>query len=238
MKKTIISGALALAIFSGQASANDEKQNELIGLGSGALVGAAVAGPLGAMVAGIFGLMIADDVNDTNHAQILETDLLASREQLQQLQQDYQLALAKNARLEEAYADLNDSSSQQLITPFQLENNIQFRTASAELEAHYEENLALLAQKLKNNPELTIELFGYADRRGDELYNQTLSEQRSEKVREFLISQGVSEVQVIARGLGEAFPAVEQQSFESDFFDRRVVLRMQPNDKTLTASQK
>ncbi|MBR9727748.1 OmpA family protein [Shewanella intestini] len=41
------------------------------------------------------------------------------------------------------------------------------------------------------SPELTLDLTGYADRRGDSGYNQALSEQRLVEVKNYIESQGV-----------------------------------------------
>jgi len=55
----------------------------------------------------------------------------------------------------------------------------------------------------------SVEITGHTDPLGPEAYNQTLSEQRAEVVRDYLVSQDIpSTVEVTTRGVGEAQPKV------------------------------
>ena len=82
---------------------------------------------------------------------------------------------------------------------------------------------------MKRLSESNLELKGYADRRGDLVYNQALSEQRLLEVRGYLIKQGVAPERITTQAFGAGMPLNDQQDSESDVFDRRVTLTMQPN---------
>ena len=56
--------------------------------------------------------------------------------------------------------------------------------------------------------EQRIQITGYADRIGDEGYNQALSQRRAEAVRAHLVSKGVAADDIEAGGLGTANPVV------------------------------
>ena len=51
-----------------------------------------------------------------------------------------------------------------------------------------------------------IEVLGHADRLGPTAYNQKLSLQRAESVRDYLVSRGVASERIVTRGLGESEP--------------------------------
>ena len=56
---------------------------------------------------------------------------------------------------------------------------------------------------LENFPEMEINLISHTDARGNAEYNISLSQQRANTAREYLISKGVAENRVIAKGIGE-----------------------------------
>lgn len=59
---------------------------------------------------------------------------------------------------------------------------------------------------LKQHPETSILIYGFADSRGKEAYNVTLSKKRAQRVKEYLISNGVNKKQIEqVNGKGETF---------------------------------
>ncbi len=59
---------------------------------------------------------------------------------------------------------------------------------------------------LEYDPNAKLSLAGYADERGPNEYNQSLSERRVQRVREFLISQGIPENKIETAAYGEEKP--------------------------------
>lgn len=55
---------------------------------------------------------------------------------------------------------------------------------------------------LKENPQIMIEVGGHTDSRGSAKYNQTLSQNRANSVREYMISQGIDARRIKAKGYG------------------------------------
>ena len=239
MKKITILSTAALTLslaLSGPAMAakhskEQAKTNELIGLGSGVLAGSLIAGPIGGVVAGIFGVMLADDVNDEN--KLKDSNALVSQKQQELLAMQQRLAAA-DARADLLMASMDKALEQ--ATP-QIESNIQFKTASAQLEAHYKNELDLLAVTLRKNPRLSVKLSGYADQRGDSAYNQNLSELRAEAVKNYLLEQGVSASQLVTESFGESELVSSGSHVEDNFFDRRVSLKVSDNAAMTAANQ-
>ena len=208
-----------------------QSQNENIGFGTGAVIGAITAGPLGAIVTGLGGVFIAkfinvnDDNDKLNSALIREQQKQLSNEQVQS---QYQ---AKLQRLETSYQQqLVALESQQNQTgQLQTDNllmSLQFSTGSSDIAPHYQEQVAALAQILNGSPSMKIDLSGYTDLAGEQSLNQTLSQARVESVRILLMAQGVNEQQIATFAFGEDSPVVANSEREVSFYDRRVVLKL------------
>jgi OmpA-OmpF porin, OOP family len=59
-----------------------------------------------------------------------------------------------------------------------------------------------MASFLKKNPKVAVEVSGYADSRGSDVYNRKLSEERAQAVVEYLVSQGIDRQRMKATGNG------------------------------------
>ena len=80
-----------------------------------------------------------------------------------------------------------------------------------------------LAQQL---PTGAIEITGYADRNGDADANLRLSQARTASVKSFIERLGVDDATITTVAHGETQPLHATQSVETDFFDRRVIVRL------------
>ena len=69
-------------------------------------------------------------------------------------------------------------------------------------------DLDILAETLKDNLNVVIELKSHTDYIGSNAQNNTLSQQRADACVAYLISQGIDEGQLVARGMGENEPFV------------------------------
>lgn len=227
-----------------------ENTNRLVGVGSFALAGGSVGGPLGAAIGGVIGLFVGEEANNDYREKTLNAKLDDTKQTLSQteadylaLQQEYQDTLIAFKQLQADQKRVQLVSMAKEVAPVDLADlmaskaHIQFKTASYQLEQHYVEQLDIVADQLKSDPKLVVQLFGYADRRGEENYNQTLSEKRAEQVERYLISKGVNKTQIETAGYGEAQPVTVKQTWENDFFDRRVVVRLTTEDAVMTAKQ-
>lgn len=68
------------------------------------------------------------------------------------------------------------------------------------------EPLSKLAKKLKDNPNITIELSSHTDCRGTDEYNQNLSFRRAQSAKKFLVSKGIKANRIKTKGYGESKP--------------------------------
>lgn len=97
-----------------------------------------------------------------------------------------------------------------------------FATGKYNLRPDAQMRLARLAGIVSSHSGLNLQVEGYTDNTGSEEFNQKLSEQRAEAVRDFLISQGVDQRTITARGFGEANPVADNSTAAGRQKNRRV----------------
>jgi OOP family OmpA-OmpF porin len=99
-----------------------------------------------------------------------------------------------------------------------------FPRRSAELT---DNGKALLAKNEQDAREMLsrasyIEVIGHTDDVGDDAYNQTLSEDRADSVREYLVASGVDPSKIVTVGAGERMPIASNKTEEGRTQNRRV----------------
>jgi outer membrane protein OmpA-like peptidoglycan-associated protein len=99
--------------------------------------------------------------------------------------------------------------------------NIQFASKSYQLEAVSMIELNKLVQLMHDNPEIKIQINGYTDNVGSEADNLTLSQNRSNAVVAYLVSEGIDAKRLIAKGYGEAKPVADNVTEEGRSINRR-----------------
>lgn len=88
----------------------------------------------------------------------------------------------------------------------QVVENIFYDFDKATLRPESEEALDQLAEMLRENPTVTIELGSHTDRKGTEEYNLALSERRAKSVVDYLIGKGIAADRLVSKGYGESVP--------------------------------
>ncbi|NRB22471.1 sortase-associated OmpA-like protein PdsO [Shewanella sp.] len=215
-----------------------EHHEELIGVGSGIVLGAIVGGPIGAIIGAFTGGIIGKSVGDDTEIESQQVKLSQQETTITQLNADNQslaLITVQYESVQDELAKLN-LARQQKLTELELGLNIQFKTGSSLLEAHFQPQLDELASALGMSADLRLDLTGYADRRGESTYNQALSEQRVAEVRSYLVSKGVNEQRLTASAYGASAPITAKQSLENDFFDRRVTIKFVSQNTAIAAN--
>jgi len=244
-KNTLLSTLLITSLLSVPSMANEltkdtviehrlqqKKENENIGFGTGAVIGAIVAGPLGAIVASVSGIFIAKHININGDVEQLTLDLTKakSNHQLELDQFENKLSAVKQSyQTEIAMLIEEDQNKASLSEQLQADNllmSLQFSTGSSDISAHYQEQISALAQILNSSTTMKIDLSGYTDLEGATQLNQQLSQARVESVKQLLMAQGVKERQITTFAYGEESPVVATNEQQISFYDRRVVLKL------------
>lgn len=81
-----------------------------------------------------------------------------------------------------------------------------------------------VATSLRQWGDARLEVAGYTDNRGREVYNLNLSQRRAEAVRSYLISKGLAADHLTAKGYGEASPVAGNTTAGGRSQNRRVEL--------------
>jgi hypothetical protein len=86
------------------------------------------------------------------------------------------------------------------------------------------EKLAKISGILLAYPNLQVQVEGYTDNIGSDEYNQKLSEQRADGVRDYLVSQSVPQNAITAQGYGKSDPVADNSTNSGRAQNRRVQL--------------
>ena len=88
----------------------------------------------------------------------------------------------------------------------QVVENIFYDFDKATLRPESKEALDEMAQMLRDNPNVTIEMGAHTDRKGSDEYNDKLSERRAKSVIDYLIAAGIAADRLSPKGYGEKVP--------------------------------
>ncbi|GJM31120.1 MAG: hypothetical protein DHS20C18_01210 [Saprospiraceae bacterium] len=100
--------------------------------------------------------------------------------------------------------------------------DIFFETDQAELLPRSYIELRKLLHIMKEHPNMIIQINGHTDIRGDDQYNQDLSERRAKTVVQFLNENGIDPQRTLYRGYGSTLPIAANTSEKGRQLNRRV----------------
>ena len=103
-------------------------------------------------------------------------------------------------------------------------SDVLFDTGKYSLRPVAREKLAKLEGIVSGHPGLKLAVEGYTDSVGGDDYNQKLSEQRSNGVRDYLTQQGMPAASITSQGFGKTQPVASNETAEGRQKNRRVEL--------------
>jgi outer membrane protein OmpA-like peptidoglycan-associated protein len=188
----------------------------------------------------------AQDAKREAQAQAQQSDLEAERAKTAQAQADAERARAEadaeaaRARAAEANKSAENANAVREKLRDQLNSvlatsesarglivnmsDVLFDTGKYSLKPNTQISLAKVAGILEAYPGLKLQVEGYTDSVGGEAYNQKLSENRADAVRDFLLAQGVSHDNITSTGYGESNPVADNTTAGGRSQNRRVQL--------------
>ncbi|MCO6494899.1 MAG: OmpA family protein [Bacteroidetes bacterium] len=101
-------------------------------------------------------------------------------------------------------------------------NNIFFEFGSANLKEESYSELNRVVEFMQQNPTVKIELSGHTDNVGSDAANNKLSQDRVNSVKSYLVSKGISESRMTAKGYGKTKPVATNDTEEGRQQNRRV----------------
>lgn len=101
----------------------------------------------------------------------------------------------------------------------------------ASLNQDSKQEIAKIADELKQDRTLAAEVVGFTDDIGGQQYNQKLSEERAGTVKDALLNSGVHSEQVVISGYGESEPVASNESDTGRSANRRAEIYIEPLNK-------
>ena len=101
-----------------------------------------------------------------------------------------------------------------------------FKTGKNELDKRSYRLLDQMVDFMSHNSTIKVEIAGHTDSDGSENFNQKLSEGRAQSAVNYLISKGISESRLVAKGYGESIPMEDNDTKEHKAKNRRVELKI------------
>ncbi|QQD16974.1 OmpA family protein [Spongiibacter nanhainus] len=111
------------------------------------------------------------------------------------------------------------------IQPLRLEG-VFFEFDSATLTPNAERILDQVSLMIQQSTVARFEIAGHTDAKGEETYNQSLSQQRSESVKRYLSEKGIAAERLQAKGYGESMPLADNDTDAGRAENRRVELKV------------
>jgi outer membrane protein OmpA-like peptidoglycan-associated protein len=118
------------------------------------------------------------------------------------------------------------------------ESGLVFDTESYSLRNDTKTNLTELAGTLKKYDDTNILIEGHTDDRGEEDYNQKLSENRADAVENYLVTQGIKDTRITTKGYGEEQPLDANTSDVGRQKNRRVEVAIYANNEMKRLAKK
>lgn len=105
-------------------------------------------------------------------------------------------------------------------------NNLIFPQGKAVIDPKSFDELDEVAQMMKENSKMVIQLEGHTDNQGSAKANMKLSEDRVEAVKKYLTSKGIGKDRIKTKALGGSQPLSNEMTQEARAFNRRVEMRI------------
>lgn len=208
----MIAGVLAITLVANPsfaASKSGESHGSArgnAGFAGGAIVGAAAGGPIGAVIGATVG------------------SLMGERSHKKNLQMAERKAEAEKLAAEIEALNLTLSSVEGKAG--EVGSTVQFRTGETGVRDNDKARLAKLGALVAKLPDVRVRVSGFADSRGDEQLNMSLSQERAEMVARELESAGVPKDRLTIEGMGERFANTEAAA-DDQAFERCVEIRLE-----------
>jgi outer membrane protein OmpA-like peptidoglycan-associated protein len=214
-KPALVAGVLAINLavspaFATQPAGTQPRESGSkrggVGFTGGAIVGAAAGGPIGMVV----GAAVGGIMGERSHK---KSEALAARR-------------AEAAVLASEVEALNGTLSSIEGKAGQVGSTVQFRTGETSVRDNDRARLAKLGALIAGLKDVHVRISGFADSRGDDALNQTLSQERAETVASELEKAGVPKERMVVEAMGERFASSEALP-DDQAFERCVEIRLE-----------
>jgi len=232
----ILAVASATATTGWTAENSRASKHEAIGLGSGAVIGAAAGGPIGFVIGAAFGGFLGDRFGTERTGRIeAEEKYAEARAEADELES----LLARNEREIAQIAARLETERRSHARSLEEALNLQvyFRTAQTAVEPGAAERLTRIGELVRGMEGAVVLLEGHADPRGDEQYNVELSQARADSVRQIFMEAGVPEHRIAITAEGESQASAPIDDVDALALDRRVSISIGGHEEQRVAQR-
>jgi outer membrane protein OmpA-like peptidoglycan-associated protein len=209
-KPAFVAGLLAISLAANTALAKPPAESGSkrggAGFASGAIIGGAAAGPIGMVV----GASIGGVMGERSHK---KSEALAARK-------------AEAALLASDLESRSNSLSAIESKAGAVGSTVQFRTGQTAVRDSDRARIAKLGALVADLKDVRVRVSGFADSRGNDALNLTLSQERAEMVALELEKAGVPKERMIIEAMGERFASSEAVA-DDQAFERCVEIRFE-----------
>ncbi len=150
------------------------------------------------------------ELRDEAEIAALNSQINALRDQLNASDAD---KAALEAKMNALQAQLNECLSRPAVVKEVVKNldNVRyvfFRQSSSTIDALQQPNVEMIAQKLKNNENATVEIKGFASPEGSKAFNDRLAQKRADSVKKTLVKKyniNADRINAVGCGIGDTF---------------------------------
>ena len=138
---------------------------------------------------------------------------------------------SENFQVEKSYSELSPYLKDILLQPTDVGTvvtlkNVFFDFDRTELKPESFVELDKLAEYLRRNAELRIEIGGHTDDQGTDEYNDRLSENRAKAVYDYLVDKGIPANRLKYKGYGKRMPVADNTTEEGRAANRRTEFKI------------
>ena len=209
-KPAFIAGLLAISLAANTGFAKPPgdggSKRGSAGFASGAIIGGAAAGPVGMVVGAGVGAIMGERSHKKNEA-------MAARK-------------AEAALLAIELESRSNSLTEIETKAGAMGSTVQFRTGQTAVRDSDRARLAKLGALVADLKDVRVRVSGFADSRGNDELNQSLSQERAEMVALELEKAGVPKERMIIEAMGERFASSEANT-DDQAFERCVEIRLE-----------
>lgn len=135
---------------------------------------------------------------------------------------------------EEIMLNGNDTKHEFVLTPLEVGatirlNEVYFQRGTSDLLEESFSELDRVVDMMEENPTVKIELSGHTDNQGSSKLNLALSQERVEKVKQYLTEHGIEGKRVKGKGYGGTKPVASNAAEETRKLNRRVEIKILKN---------